>query len=127
MSEYRPPTIVTRRGPTRRRGVLGALAAALCALALLLGGLTAGASAAESGTKIELASSEVPQGVPLMITYSTDAEVAMVLSLPVLAVVPLMKSAREHKRAFMNRMAINAGLGATVVGCLAIVAYTLVR
>jgi len=60
-------------------------------------------------------------------TFSTDAEVAMVLSLPVLAVVPLMKSAREHKRAFMNRMAINAGLGATVVGCLAIVAYTLVR
>ena len=60
-------------------------------------------------------------------SFKTDDEVARILTLPVLAVVPLMQSAADERRAFRNRLLIGAGLGTTVLGCLAVVLYTMVR
>jgi polysaccharide chain length determinant protein (PEP-CTERM system associated) len=59
-------------------------------------------------------------------TLKTDDEIAQLLSLPVLAVVPLMQSAAEAQWAFRKRLVLGLGFGATVAGCLAIVAYTLI-
>ena len=59
-------------------------------------------------------------------TFKTDEEVARVLGLPVLAVVPLMQSAKEKERAFRLQIAMGIGFGTTVLLCLAVVAYTLV-
>jgi hypothetical protein len=50
-----------------------------------------------------------------------------VLTLPVLAVVPMMQSAVEQKRALRNRLMMGFGFGTTVVACAAVVVYTLVR
>jgi hypothetical protein len=60
-------------------------------------------------------------------SFKTDAEVTRVLTLPVLAVVPMMQSAVEQKRAFRNRLVMGVGFGTTVVACAAVVIYTLVR
>lgn len=60
-------------------------------------------------------------------SFKTDAEVARVLTLPVLAVVPMMRSAAEQKRMFRHRFVIGIGFGTTVVACAAVVVYTLVR
>ena len=60
-------------------------------------------------------------------SFKTDDDIARILTLPVLAVVPLMQSASEERRAFRNRLLIGAGLGTTVLVCLAVVAYTIVR
>jgi polysaccharide chain length determinant protein (PEP-CTERM system associated) len=57
-------------------------------------------------------------------SLKTDEEVLSVLSLPVLAVVPVMQSGAERKRQFRRRLFINIGLGSTVAGCLAVVAYS---
>ena len=57
-------------------------------------------------------------------TFKTDDEVARVLSLPVLAAIPLMRTATEQKWAFRRRMCLTLGFGTTVAACLAIVAYT---
>ena len=60
-------------------------------------------------------------------TFKTDSEVSSVLSVPVLAVVPMMESPQERKRARVRRLAMHFGLGTTVIACLAVVAYTFVR
>jgi polysaccharide chain length determinant protein (PEP-CTERM system associated) len=60
-------------------------------------------------------------------TLRTDDEVTSVLSLPVLAVVPLMRSDVERRRALRNRVIMGVGLGTAVAACLAVVVYTFVR
>jgi polysaccharide chain length determinant protein (PEP-CTERM system associated) len=60
-------------------------------------------------------------------SFKTDEDVLMVLGLPVLAVVPLMRSRAERRRRFRLRLLMNLGLGATVATCLAVVVYTFVR
>jgi polysaccharide chain length determinant protein (PEP-CTERM system associated) len=60
-------------------------------------------------------------------SFKTDDEVARLLTLPVLAIVPLMLSSAEEKRVFRNRILIHAGFGATVLVCAAVVAYTMLR
>jgi capsular polysaccharide biosynthesis protein len=60
-------------------------------------------------------------------SFKTDDEVTTVLALPVLAIVPLMRSDAERRRARFRTAAISLVFGATVAGCLAVVAYTFVR
>jgi uncharacterized protein involved in exopolysaccharide biosynthesis len=60
-------------------------------------------------------------------SFRTDEELTRLLALPVLAVVPFMQSDAEARRRLRTRIVVSLGLGATVAGCLAIVAYTLVR
>ena len=60
-------------------------------------------------------------------SFKTDEDLLSVLGLPVLAVVPLMRSNAERRRTFRLRLLMNVGLGATVAACLAVVAYTFVR
>lgn len=60
-------------------------------------------------------------------SFGTDDEVSSVLTLPVLAVVPLMQSDDDRAREKRRRLVMNVGLGSTVVGCLAVLVYTLVR
>jgi uncharacterized protein involved in exopolysaccharide biosynthesis len=60
-------------------------------------------------------------------TFKTDDEIRHVLDLPVLAVVPLMRSEAERRRVGLMRWTVNLGLAGTVAGCLAILAYTFVR
>jgi polysaccharide chain length determinant protein (PEP-CTERM system associated) len=59
-------------------------------------------------------------------TFKTDTELARVLALPVLAVVPLMKSDAERKAEFRKQLFLNVGLGSTVFLCLAVLAYSFV-
>jgi polysaccharide chain length determinant protein (PEP-CTERM system associated) len=60
-------------------------------------------------------------------SFKTDAEVASLLALPVLAVVPLMRSDQERRRLALRRVFFGVGLSSTVAVCAAIVVYTLVR
>ncbi len=60
-------------------------------------------------------------------SFGTDDEVSSVLTLPVLAVVPLMQSDDDRAREKRRRLVMNVGLGSTVIGCLAVLVYTLVR
>ena len=60
-------------------------------------------------------------------SFKTDQEVSRLLSLPVLAVVPVMQSAGERKWALRKRLLIGVGCAATVAGCLAVVVYTFLR
>jgi polysaccharide chain length determinant protein (PEP-CTERM system associated) len=60
-------------------------------------------------------------------SFTTDDEVTSLLALPVLAVVPLMQSAEERRRGRRRRLFVGIGLGSTVAGCLAVLAYTFVR
>ncbi len=60
-------------------------------------------------------------------SFRTDDEVASVLSLPVLAVIPVMLSNAERRRQLRRRVAVGVGLGATIMGAFAVVVYTLVR
>jgi hypothetical protein len=60
-------------------------------------------------------------------SFTTDDEVTSLLSLPVLAVVPLMQSDEDRRRTGMLRMALHVGLGSTVAGCLAVILYAFVR
>ena len=59
--------------------------------------------------------------------FKTDKQVVAVLGLPVLAVVPVMQSDEERRRARVWRGLTHLGLGTTVAGCLAVVAYTFLR
>ncbi len=59
--------------------------------------------------------------------FKTDKQVTTLIGLPVLAVVPLMQSDAERRKRRTWKMLMHTGLGATVAGCLAIVAYTFVR
>jgi len=60
-------------------------------------------------------------------SFNTDAEVTSVLSLPVLATVPFMQSHDEQRKAHRRRIALNLGCAGSVIACLALVVYTLVR
>jgi len=60
-------------------------------------------------------------------TFENDREVMRVMGLPVLAVVPMMQSAAEKRRAFKTRVFVGAACSATVIVCLAVVAYTFIR
>jgi polysaccharide chain length determinant protein (PEP-CTERM system associated) len=59
-------------------------------------------------------------------TFKTDSELGGVLSLPVLAVVPLMLSDGERRTIFRRRLILNLGLGSTVAVCLAVITYSFV-
>ena len=59
--------------------------------------------------------------------FQTDDDVTRLLALPVLAVVPFMESEKEHRNATRWRWIADVGCGATVVSCLAVLAYTFVR
>src|SRR4051812_48915935 len=60
-------------------------------------------------------------------SFKTDHEIMRVLSLPVLAVVPLMQSAVEKRWAFRKHILVTAACATTVVAGLAVVLYTYVR
>ncbi|MGE5837196.1 MAG: GumC family protein [Acidobacteriota bacterium] len=60
-------------------------------------------------------------------SFKTDDEVSSVLTLPVLAVVPLMQSNVDRERVARRRLITSVGLVGTVLGCLAVVVYTFVR
>jgi polysaccharide chain length determinant protein (PEP-CTERM system associated) len=60
-------------------------------------------------------------------SFKTDDEVASVLQLPVLAVVPVMLSDAERRAIRWRRLFLNLGLASTVTACLAVVVYTFVR
>jgi polysaccharide chain length determinant protein (PEP-CTERM system associated) len=59
-------------------------------------------------------------------SFRTDDEVTDVLKVTVLAVVPLMQSDAERRKALRRRIAVGCSLGATVAACLAVVVYTFV-
>jgi uncharacterized protein involved in exopolysaccharide biosynthesis len=60
-------------------------------------------------------------------SFTTDTEVVNLLTLPVLAVVPLMQSDEDRARTNRRRVIVGAGLVSTVLGCLAVIVYTFVR
>ena len=60
-------------------------------------------------------------------TLKTDDEVAMVLSLPILAVVPRMTSDKDRRRERRRVLITNLGLGGAVFVCLVIVVFSLTR
>ena len=60
-------------------------------------------------------------------SFKSEQDVTSVLHLPVLAIVPLMESSTERSHAFRRKLMVNVGLAATVVACVAVVVYTLVR
>jgi uncharacterized protein involved in exopolysaccharide biosynthesis len=60
-------------------------------------------------------------------TFKSDSEISSLLSLPVLAVVPLMESDVERRRALKRRLAMHTLWGCTVMGCLSVLVYTFVR
>jgi len=59
-------------------------------------------------------------------SFKTDHEIMRVLSLPVLAVVPIMLTPAEQRWAWRRRLLLGLGYGTTVVACFAVVAYTFV-
>jgi uncharacterized protein involved in exopolysaccharide biosynthesis len=60
-------------------------------------------------------------------SLKTDEEVVEVLAIPVLAVVPRMRSDRERKKLFRRKIVVSFCLASTVTACLAVVAYTLLK
>jgi polysaccharide chain length determinant protein (PEP-CTERM system associated) len=60
-------------------------------------------------------------------SFKNDSEVRDLLELPVLAVVPIMQSESDRRRARVRRVVVDIALGSTVAGCLAVLAYTFVR
>ena len=60
-------------------------------------------------------------------SFRNDEEITATLTLPVLAVVPLMRSIQERRRELLRRVMVDVVLGATVIGCVAVVAYTFLR
>jgi polysaccharide chain length determinant protein (PEP-CTERM system associated) len=60
-------------------------------------------------------------------SFKTDAEVAGLLALPVLSVVPVMVSKRQRRLRRVRRFVVNLGLSGAVMMCVAVVVYTLVR
>ena len=61
------------------------------------------------------------------VTFKTDEEITTHLSLPVLAVVPLMQSDQDRRRARKRKWITGVALGSTVAGCMAVLSYTFVR
>jgi polysaccharide chain length determinant protein (PEP-CTERM system associated) len=60
-------------------------------------------------------------------SLKTDDDVLMSVALPVLAVIPMMRSKVESRKRLRRQVALGIGLGSTVMACLAVVAYTFVR
>jgi uncharacterized protein involved in exopolysaccharide biosynthesis len=60
-------------------------------------------------------------------SFKTDDEVTRLLSLPVLAVVPIMQSDQERRRQTRRGRLVDITLASTVVGCLGIVIYAFIR
>jgi hypothetical protein len=60
-------------------------------------------------------------------SFKTDDEISKILTLPVLAVVPLMQSDEDLARDRRRRLVMGVGFGSTVLGCLAVLVYTFVR
>jgi polysaccharide chain length determinant protein (PEP-CTERM system associated) len=60
-------------------------------------------------------------------SFKTDHEVMRVLSLPVLAVVPMMQSAPEKQWAFKKRIVVAVACSMTVAAGLGVVAYTFIK
>jgi len=60
-------------------------------------------------------------------SFKTDDEVARVLDLPVLAVVPLMQSAVDRRRTLRRQVILHLACTGAFFGCVAVLAYTLVR
>jgi hypothetical protein len=60
-------------------------------------------------------------------TFKTDEEITAHLSFPVLAVVPLMESEIDKRRARKRKWITGVALGSTVAGCMAVLIYTFVR
>ncbi|MCC7044048.1 MAG: hypothetical protein IT183_09300 [Acidobacteria bacterium] len=56
-------------------------------------------------------------------SFKTDEEIAAVLGLPVLAVVPLMKSADDRRRELWKRFGLGTVFSVIVVGCVAVFVY----
>jgi uncharacterized protein involved in exopolysaccharide biosynthesis len=59
-------------------------------------------------------------------SFKTDGEIMRVLSLPVLAVVPVMLTQSEQRWATRRRLLLGLGYGTTVLACFAVIAYTFV-
>jgi len=59
-------------------------------------------------------------------SFKTDEEIMRVLSLPVLAVVPVMLTQSEQRWTTRRRLLLGFGYATTVVACFAVVAYTFV-
>lgn len=55
--------------------------------------------------------------------FRNDEEVEAVMGLPVLAVIPIMRSEAEQRRRLWRRVAVNAGLSVVVAGCALVCAY----
>jgi polysaccharide chain length determinant protein (PEP-CTERM system associated) len=60
-------------------------------------------------------------------SFNTDDEITSLLALPVLAVVPLMRSQVDRQRATRLKWVLGLGLGGSVAACLAVVVYSFVR
>jgi hypothetical protein len=60
-------------------------------------------------------------------SFKTDEDLAALLDLPVLAVVPVMKSDADVRQALWRRIFMSTALGSVVTACLAFVAYVFVR
>ncbi|PWT85091.1 MAG: hypothetical protein C5B57_03625 [Blastocatellia bacterium] len=60
-------------------------------------------------------------------TFHADTDVANVLRVPVLGVVPLMQSEVERRRALRRQLSVRCGLGSIVVACLSLVVYVLLH
>jgi polysaccharide chain length determinant protein (PEP-CTERM system associated) len=60
-------------------------------------------------------------------SFKTDEEITSVLALPVLAVVPRMRSDADRRVEFKRGLFLNIGLGTAVICCLAVLAYTYLR
>ncbi len=60
-------------------------------------------------------------------TFKTDDDLASLLDLPVLAVVPVMKSEADSRRAVWKTAFVSAGLGSVVATCLTFVAYVFAK
>lgn len=59
-------------------------------------------------------------------SFRSDEDIVSVLGLPVLAVVPIMKSEADRRRALARATMVNLGCAALVTGCLAICVYVYV-
>ena len=60
-------------------------------------------------------------------SFKTDEEAALVLGLPILAVVPRMTSDKDRQRERRRRVLTSLGFSAMVACCVAIVVYTFIR
>jgi len=60
-------------------------------------------------------------------TFRLDEDVTRLLSLPVFAIVPVMQSDAERRRALRRHWFSNVALASTVLVCMAVVAYAVLR